>query len=100
MSCPDGTLFEIQDHRCEKAFFYSNLGGGKWVSTNPQKVKEDIEEASKKEGARECPITKPYFDGSNCINCPGEDTFFSFDARTCTTCSRGTLFSINLHSCV
>lgn len=80
----------------------SNLNSGKWISTNskPADVYLRIKEKKQKDPtAKFCPLSKPFVSGSECIACAPRE-YFSFDSERCESCARGTVFSVNTHSCI
>ena len=44
----------------------------------------------------QCPIAKPFYTGTECIDCPA---FFNVDTKKCTTCDGNNVYNDSTHIC-
>lgn len=54
----------------------------------------------KSQGVDDCPNATGYFDGKQCVGCPGNDSKFLQSTKKCTRCPKGTWYKYAIRNCV
>ncbi len=91
-SCPAGTYYSSTIASCvQSPPNATNLAAsnGNYVGPTPVTSPNDIV----------CPAIAPFFNGTQCINCPPTDPLFNTTTKTCTHCPTGSTFDNSTHVC-
>ena len=68
----------------------TNLASGSnYVGPTPNVTANDIP----------CPVSTPYFNGTNCTSCVSPTPLFNTTSKQCTACPNGTVYNSTNHSC-
>ena len=103
LTCPSNTVYSNTTFQCMNIQYYTNITSNlKWISVNKNftQLQTIMNANAALPYAQPCPLSTPFYNGSQCIACPATTPYFSFDTNSCQKCGALTSFSAALHSCV
>lgn len=78
IECPEGSSFDLQNRNCKIEIknsittFQTYLNSDRWMlgtKTMPEIIKDYAERSMAEKNVTNCPIDKPFWNGTGCIDC-------------------------------
>lgn len=88
-SCPSGTIYNANTHKCDRLPNLSNNAATNYVGTIPVPSANDVP----------CDIKTPFYDGTKCISCQDPTPLFDTVNRKCFACPANTQFDSTSNQC-
>lgn len=63
-------------------------------------MNEYVDRSQQYNNITNCPLDKPFYDGTGCINCTDPNPIFNMKTRLCTSCPSGQVLDSNSKVCV
>jgi hypothetical protein len=69
-----------------------------WVTGNQtlQQLDQQTQQNQTNTYVLMCPLTNPFFDGTQCLGCPAQAPYFNIQTKTCISCAS---YDPNTHTC-